>query len=174
MANEQQRASEALSVAIQLEKDGMAFYEQASLKTASTFGKRMFLSLVEDERRHIEWLNEACAGTTPLPDGEAGAVFRGKITTIFREATEDLHKRLDSDPDDVEAVKIAMDFEQRGYKFYEQAAADATDEGEAALFRLLAVEENGHWTILEDTYTYLTDPAQWDIRANPPLLDGGA
>ena len=171
MADEQAKGSEALAVAIQLETDGMKFYEEASGKTSNPFGKRMFLSLVEDERRHLKMLHDIAKDIAPMGQCDAGAVFKGKITTIFKEVTDNLQKRIEADPDDVEAVKIAMEFEGKGYKFYEKSAAEATDPNEKKLFDILAVEENGHWTILEDTYTYLTAPEQWDIRENPPLLD---
>ncbi len=171
MADEQAKRSEALAVAIQLETDGMKFYEEASGKTTKPFGKRMFLSLVEDERRHLKMLHDIAKEIAPMDECDAGAVFKGTIKTIFKEVTDNLQTRLEADPDDVEAVKIAMEFEEKGYKFYEKAAGEATDANEKKLFDILAVEENGHWTILEDTYTYLTAPEQWDIRENPPLLD---
>jgi len=173
MAEHKPEKSEALAVAIQLETDGMEFYEAAAQKTSCPFGQRMFLSLVEDERRHLKLLHEIAEGTAPIDVCSKGQVFKGKIATVFKDVTEDQKKRLDADPDEVEAIRIAMEMEEKGYKFYESAAAEATDENEKELFRVLAVEENGHWTILEDTYTYLTNPSVWDIRANPPLLDGG-
>lgn len=165
--------SEAVRVALQTEQDGLKLYEEVAQKTSSPFGKRMFLSLAEDERSHIAMLNDLLRGAKPIAPDAAGAVFKGKITTIFKEATDNLHKRLESDPDDVEAVKIAMQFEEKGYKFYDEAAKESKDEAEGELFRRLAVWENDHWTILEDTYTYLTDPELWHTRDNPPLLDGG-
>ena len=171
MADDQAKGSEAVAVAIQLETDGMKFYEGASGKTADPFGKRMFLSLVEDEKRHLKLLHDIAKDIPPMDECDAGAVFKGAVRTIFKEVTDNLQKRLEADPDDVEAVKIAMEFEEKGYKFYEKAAQEATDENEKKLFDVLAVEENGHWAILEDTYTYLTAPEQWDIRENPPLLD---
>ena len=173
MTDEKATGSEAVRVAIQLETDGMAFYEEAAKKTSNEFGKGMFLSLVEEEKRHLQILNEVCKGQAPAPDEQAGVVFKGKITTIFKDVTEDLKKKLESGPDDAEAVKIAMDLEEKGYKFYEKAGEEAVGEAEKTLFKRLAIEENGHWTLLEDTYVYLTDPEQWDLRANPPLLDGG-
>jgi len=173
MGEAKARGSEAIRVAIQLEKDGMAFYGQAADKTTNEFGKRMFRQLVREEERHLEILNEICTGADALPDEQAGDVFKGHVTTIFKQLTDDVKKRLQADPSDVEALKIAMGMEAKGYQFYEDAAKQATEDSEKELFKRLAIEENGHWLILEDTYTYFTDHEKWDIRANPPILDGG-
>ena len=165
--------SEAARVAIQTERDGLKLYEQAAQRTSSAFGKRMFLSLAEDERSHVAMLNDLLQGAKPIAPDAAGAVFRGKIKTVFMEVTDSLKKRLESEPDHVEAVKTAMDFEEQSCKFYENAAIESRDEVERELFRKLAEWEHGHWAILEDTHIYFTDPELWNSRDNPPLLDGG-
>jgi len=161
-------------MAIQMEKDGIAFYTKASRKTQNAFGQRMFQSLVEDEKVHLKLLDEILAGQKPVkPKRPAGPGFRTRASSIFREVTGNVKKKLDSNPSDVEAVKIAMDMEDRGFKHYDLHAKTAADPARKALFARLAREESDHWTILEDTHLYLTDPTTWHYRQNPPLLDGG-
>ena len=50
--------SKAIKTAIKLEEDGVDFYQKASEKTSHPFGKRMFLSFAEDEKRHLSVLKE--------------------------------------------------------------------------------------------------------------------
>ena len=164
--------SEALQIGIQTETDGMAFYSQAASKCSNPLGKRMFESLVRDERNHLAWLHDVAKGVIPKDDCVPGEVFKGEAKTIFKEVTDDLKKRIEAGPDDIEAVKIAMEMEEKAYRFYVKAATEATGEAEKKLFQKLAVEENAHWLMLEDTHLYMTAPEIWDIKNNPPQLEG--
>ncbi len=163
--------SEALQVGIQTEEDGMAFYSKAAESCETPFGKRMFESLVQDERNHLAWLHDIAKGIAPKDDCTPGEVFKGQVQSVFKEATDNMTKRIEAGPDDVEAVRIAMEMEEKAYHFYVDAAKQATDEAEKKLFQRLAAEENVHWMMLEDTHLYLTAPEIWDIKNNPPLLD---
>lgn len=60
-----------------------------------------------------------------------------------------------------EALAIAVQMEQEGQAFCAGAAEK------------IALEENEHSRILDDTLLYLTDPAQWQIKEEKPLIDGG-
>jgi rubrerythrin len=174
MAKTKVGKSDPVAVAIQMERDGMDFYTKASEQTKDPFGKRMFLSLVSDEKEHLKLLSDLLVGHKPAkPKSPEGPGFRARVSTIFKEATKNVKKKLAANPSDVEAVRIAMEMEERGFKFYDSRAKKVTDPSEKALFARLAKEENDHWTILEDTHLYMTDPTTWHYRENPPLLDGG-
>ena len=166
------KGSEALHVAIQTETDGMEFYGKAAAACENPLGKRMFESLVQDERNHLAWLHDVAKGVSPKDDCVPGEVFKGQVKTIFKEVTDDVKKRIEAGPDDIEAVKIAMEMEQKAYRFYVDAAGKATGDAEKKLYQKLAVEENAHWLMLEDAHLYLTAPEIWDIKNNPPLLEG--
>ncbi len=58
---------------------------------------------------------------------------------------------------DVQAVKIAMDLEQKGFGFYSGLASKATDPKEKAFYRRLANEEKRHLQILEETWNTLME-----------------
>ena len=48
----------------------------------------------------------------------------------------------------MDAVKVALDFEAKGYEFYRKAAVDATDDKEKKLFSALADEEQEHYSVI--------------------------
>ena len=56
------REMKAIEIAIHLEKDSIKFYTEASEKTDNQVGKSMFLSIVEDEKRHLETLSQIFKG----------------------------------------------------------------------------------------------------------------
>ena len=53
MSNLSPAAVDAIKMAIQLEKDGRAFFEEAAQKTENQLGKKMFEKLAKDEIDHL-------------------------------------------------------------------------------------------------------------------------
>ena len=78
----------------------------------------------------------------------------------------------ESDGDDLEAVKIAIEFEKKGEEFYTRLADGAKDKAEKRFFSLLASMEREHMLSLEDTFEYFTDPHGWMERKGGRHLDG--
>ena len=113
--SDQVKVSEALGVAVEMEKKGVAFYQAAAQKMAHPFAKRMFLSIAEDEKRHERIFREmaAKAGTPPADMeemNEEGPIRR--IQAIFRElrrVTEDLRP----DDDQIKALDVALGMEEQ-------------------------------------------------------------
>ena len=75
--------------------------------------------------------------------------------------------------DEIEALKIGMEMETRGYKLYKEAAREAGTTEERKLLERLASEENQHYTMLQNTHTYLEHTGEWFIWEERGLLDGG-
>ena len=173
---EQDKRSEALGIAIQMERQGMEFYRKASESTVHPFAKKMFLSLVEDEKRHekiFQQMAEA-AGVRPTALDEMdkeGSLKR--ISAIFRETALQLKEELRPDDDDIKAIDIAKDLERKAYDFYTATAKQMSDTVERTAFERIAAQENEHWRTLDDTKLYLTNPAEWHIEEEKPLIDGG-
>jgi rubrerythrin len=57
--------------------------------------------------------------------------------------------------DDLQAVRLAMDLEQRGFQFYLSLAAKAVDSREREFYQRLAQEEKRHLQTLEETWDAL-------------------
>lgn len=173
---EQDKRSEALGIAVRMERQGMELYRKASERTVHPFAKKMFLSLVEDEKRHEEIFQRMAeaAGVRPSAVDEMdkeGPLER--ISAIFRETALQLNEELRPDDDDIKVMDIAKDLERKAYDFYTAAAKQMSDALEKTAFERIAAEENEHWRILDDTKLYLTNPAEWHIKEERPLIDGG-
>ena len=170
------KRSEALGAAINMEKEGMAFYRQAAEKMADPLAKKMFLSLVEDERRHAEIFQQMAdqAGVRPTAVEELDKESPlQRVRTIFHDAAKQVREDLSPDDDQVKVIDIAKDMEQKAYDFYTATAKECDDPTEKDILGKIAAQENEHWRILDDTKLYLTNQAEWNIKEEKPVIDGG-
>ena len=95
------------------------------------------------------------------------------LDPLFTEAGEEARKRTDSDPSDTEAMKIAMDFEKKGYDLYKEAGQKATGAMEKAAFEHLTLMEKHHYELLQETFNYLNDTENWFQQNEGWMFDGG-
>ena len=161
--------SKAVETAVKMETDAMKFYHEASQRTSHPFAKRMFEGFIKDENRHLKMLNEILKGL----DLKIEKVRpKSEIKTVFSELKEQMMNRISASTDEMEAVKVALDFEEKGYEFYRKAAVDAPDDKEKKLFSALADEEQEHYAILQNTYSFLKDTGDWFMWEEQGILEG--
>ena len=176
MVTERDKTLEVLQIAIQMEMDGKAHYLKASRESSNELGKKLLQSLAAEEDIHrqkfIEIYNairdkKAWPATDFRPDDGK------KLRTIFASATDKMGSNVKALTTELDAVKMAMDMENKSYDFYENQSRTATYNEERAFYKTLAAQEKGHHLILLDYYEYLKDPAGWFVRTEHPSLDGG-
>ena len=165
---------EALKLALTNEEKERDFYLGHARRTRDKLGKQMFESIAADEDMHYRRLLELhkkLEERSKWPEG-----FSIDISTRVIEALGRLSKEAttspESDDDDVNAVKIAIEFEQKGEEFYTKLAEQAKDKAEKRFFSLLSSMEREHRLSLEDTLEYFTDPQGWLERKGGRHLDG--
>jgi rubrerythrin len=162
-----------LKFAMQTEKDGMEFYAEAAKNSSQALGRNLFLSLVEDERTHYEWLEtllegaEATGAATPQEEAKA------RFETVFTEARDEAGGGVKGCDSDLEAIEKAKGLEQKGYAFYKKAAAESPNAAVRELCEKLAAWEKVHYQLLENTRHYLSDPRDWFTWEERPMLDDG-
>jgi rubrerythrin len=144
---------------------GKRFYTQAAERTKDETGQRIFQSLCDEEERHLELLMGQYAAVSKDKDwvsvDEAMALAESvEATDIFPEAQE-AECLIPEEASDVEALEMAMDFERRGYNLYTQAAEDAANPEERAMWEFLAKAENKHYVFLEESHSYLVNEGKW-------------
>ncbi|MBN1862542.1 MAG: ferritin family protein [Dehalococcoidales bacterium] len=174
MPAEQDRTLEALQVAIQMEIDGKEFYLKASRESGNEMGKKLLASLAAEEDLHRQTFEEIYRSlkdkkgwpeTRLESDGGAG------LRTIFARATAD--SGVKAQASELDAVKTAMDMENKTYDYYQAQSQTASYGGEKEFYRALMAQERGHYLVLLDYYEYLKDPAGWFVQQEHPSLDGG-
>lgn len=158
-----------IAIAIQTEKDGIKFYEKAAKKTSHPFGKQMFLSFIEDEKRHLEILEQISKELNVPFDTDYSP--RERIKTIFKQVSDQVTEHIAPTTDETEAITIALDIENEGYKFYKKQAETHTEH--AAVFDRLAKEESEHIFVLQNLSDYLGDTGHWFMYEEHQMVDGG-
>jgi len=159
----------AMETAIRMETDAIQFYTEAAEKTTHPAGKKMFETIAEDERKHLETVSRLLKEMDLPP---AGPGDTGSITTVFETLKDAMMEKVAATEDELEAFKIAMRMEKEGLEYYEKASSEAASEQEKALFERLAEEEQSHYRIFSNTYSFLNDTGNWFMWEERSIVEG--
>jgi rubrerythrin len=161
---------DAVETAIKMETDAIDFYTKAASKTKHPVGKKMFLTITEDEKRHLEMLSQIFKGLGI----EVKDVSPMKmVKTVFETMKDKMIERVEATSDELEAFKIAMEMEKEGIEFYKRSASDVKKEKEKVLFERLIKEEEQHYNIFANTYFFLSNTGNWFMWEEHGIVDGG-
>ena len=164
MSSKTEERIKALEVALNNESRERDFYLKHKERTVNPVGKLMFASIASDEDEHYQRILELhkrltqegkWPGTVPLK------VKGTEVKAILQNLVDSVDTASKADTDDMEAVKIAVDFETKGEIFYSNLGKSVEDPIEKKFYELLASIEREHRLSLEDTYEYFKDPAGW-------------
>jgi rubrerythrin len=166
----------ALEVALNNELREYEFYKTHARRTNNPVGKAMFDQIAAEEREHHErlkqlharWVNDKkWPETVPLKveNTLVGDILKNVLNKV---ATEPAW----GDADDLQAVRMAIDFEEQGAAYYARLRDIVSDAREKAFFDLMANIEHEHYVSLKETEEYFVDPAGWFMRTEKTGLDG--
>lgn len=159
----------AIEIAIKMEADAIKFYKEAADKTKNSVGKKMFLTVREDEKRHLNMLTQIFKGL----DVKASDVSPMKnIKTVFESMKNEMIKKVEATQNELEAFKIASQMEKEGIEFYMKALSEAKTEKEKALFDRLIKEEEQHYSIFANSYSFLSDTGNWFMWEEHSIVEG--
>lgn len=159
----------AIEIATRMETDAIKFYKEASEKTSHPVGKQMFLSIVEDEKRHLQMLSDLLKG---LSIKIADTHPMQNIKTVFEDMKDKMMQRISASNDDLEAFKIAMEMEAEGKNFYIKHMDSLNTDAEKNLFKTLAQEEEEHFKVFSNTYNFLKDTGNWFMWEERSVIEG--
>ena len=95
------------------------------------------------------------------------------IKTIFETMKDQMQTRIKATSSELEAFKIAMQMEKEGIEFYKKFASEAQKEQEKKLFERLAKEEEQHFAIFSNTFSFLDDTGNWFMWEEHSIVEGG-
>ena len=170
-------ALSALREAVRNELDGKAMYLQAAERTRDELGKSMFRSFAKEEDQHIHILQVQYAEVSESGDwvdlDAARKAPRDPKLILFPQEEGEVKQIVPEGTSDLEALKIAMDFEQRAVRLYEKAAADSANPTSQSFYRELAEWEGTHYRILDNSYDYLANKGEWYFQElEMPMYEG--
>jgi len=160
----------ALEIALKMETDAIAFYTEAARKTKYPAGKKMFQTITEDEKRHLEMIAQIIKGLQ-LTAKDVSPMKN--VKTVFEAMKSEMMHKVEVTADELEAFKIAMDMEKEGVEFYKKTLASAKKEKEKELLARLIKEEEQHYAIFANTYQFLENTGSWFMWQEYSIVDGG-
>jgi rubrerythrin len=177
MSNDVTKCIEILGDAIAFEEEGIRFFSEKAETTGSAMEQKIFRSLAKDEQGHRAYLiglrDELIKTHNLSPLAASGHDHERTSRQIFESALEGVKDPYEYVPEDLEILKGAMEVERKGYHMYAKAAASVDSPDAKKLFSHLAVEEQGHYDLLKNTYEYIRDPEAWHEYEEGGMLDGG-
>lgn len=159
------KAVEILSQALKLEQEGREFYLKAAEETLNEKGRAMFLSLADDERMHAEMVLRQLHSL----EGGGSYVLLPVLSVrpidleakIFPPERAEIEKRIGLDPNELDALHVALENEMRSYDLYRAAAKATEDEAGRRLYEWLTNAELTHFNLLMNNYEALVALGGW-------------
>jgi len=162
----QNAALKALQQAIQIEREGLEFYNQAAEWTTDPRGKGMFRSLARDEELHLrivqrqhQSFSESGGWITSDELGEVEVDLDQPL--LFPAGWEGLKQAIRPDASDREALLFALEIEHRNYELYREAALETEDPRGRDIYQHLAGAEQNHFNLVMLNYEHLTTVGHW-------------
>ena len=159
----------AVEMAIKMKKDAIKFYGDAAERCDHPAGKRMFLVILEDEKQHLESLNQMIndmnidmSALSPIEN----------IKTSLETLKDQMRESTACSLDEMEAFKMAMDMERECIDFYKKQAEESKDKTEKAFFEKLLREEEEHFRVFSNTHSYLDDTGNWFMWDDHSIVEG--
>ena len=156
--------------AVQLEKDGQAFYLDAAKKAQSELTRKMFTSLADDEVDHIAWIQKMVPGVDTST--EANRHLYARLSHIFADVPEGKLRQIAASGDDVAAIHTAMGVEKKAVDAYAKWEAEAEEPDVKNLCNVLVGVERFHIQVLTNTLEYLERPADWFMQEEQWNFEG--
>ncbi len=152
------RSASALTRALRLEVAGRKYYAAAAVKCADPFAKAIFEFLAKMEEGHIRDIG---AIAKALSDGGAfpavSTAPHDARMRMFDRETARIRKETVISGDSAAAMRKALGMEAEGREMYLRASRDASHPQERKFFKLLAAEEDKHFSIIYEYLDYLED-----------------
>ncbi|MFO7578503.1 MAG: ferritin family protein [Pelovirga sp.] len=143
--------------AMELEQNGVEFYEKLSRAVEHDGVRKIFLWLAEDERKHYEIFRQLKARETPEKMADSRVLEEAR--DLFDRVLIDERSRSDLTTN-LEAYRLAMSAEQESIDLYRRALEEQDDPVVKQVLNRILVEERKHFNVLENIYDFVNKPNQ--------------
>ena len=164
---------QSLQTAIEMEREGKAFFLKAASGAENVIVKRMFEELARQEDFHIErvlLIYEQMKNEKPLKEWVTTVAGTGQLDKVFQESLQD---KAQASENDLTALHFGLEIEDKSIKYYEGLAGHTADSYEKRFYLTLSHEERDHYLRIMDSIEYLSDPTGWFYTKQRSMVDGG-
>jgi len=153
---------EAIQTAIQMEKDGYAFYQKAAAQTGSAMGAQIFESIARDELVHLETFKKMFEDKLGAEEFDA-LVDASRKYTQLPVFPKDLEQAAGANPevDELDALNIAMGAEKEAIDHYGKIRDRCSDDEVCRIIDQIIDQEKSHYRILEGEFSHLKATGFW-------------
>ncbi len=149
-------ARDALKIAMETEKRGVSFYHTASERASSPSTKKTFLTMLEDEKRHLSELKkrweELIGSNQDVLKAPVFLHFDYEALKRIFPSREEVKGKMKTDLSATEALRLAMNMEMEAYNFFQQYAQRFNDSKGRDIFLKFAAEEQEHYSLIKEEY----------------------
>lgn len=157
-----EKTLQIIKTAMKMEAEGEEYYKAAAEKTKDLKGKAFFLVLAKDEKEHKKLFSDIYLSLNEekkwMPPKTPLTKRRVSPSSIFDKKEVGGMK---GDPDDINALLVAIEKEKKTIDFYRNAMDEIEDEDAKRLLLELIDIEEGHLNILNGELNALTDSGYW-------------
>ena len=165
----------SIELAINNEKEEMAFYTGEAERSSNPVAKALFKTLAAEEEEHmtrISALHKRLVSDGAWPKDVPIEVSGTNVKAALSDFRRELSTTSAHDDDDIAALKKSIESERGAAKLYGDLADACTNPKEVNFFRFLSEIENEHMASLKDSLAYLEDPEAWMMQHGRAGLDG--
>jgi rubrerythrin len=153
--------------AMQMEKDGEAYYRQLAGKCHIQGLKKILNMLADDEVGHYNTFEKLKKGI----DAEVpGSMVLENAKNLFQDIKE-TETGFDFDVSEIELYNKAIEIEKKSEDFYREKANEAEQPGLKFILLNIAEDEKKHRFLLKNTVEFLSRPKTWIENAEFHHLD---
>lgn len=145
-----------IDYALQMEKDGEAYYRDLAAKAGNAGIKQIFDILADAEAEHYETFLQI-KKSQPVTGGEGDHISR--IKNLFTEMKAQGDQDIQTEQ--IAAYTKAVEVEKKSQEIYQQKADEISDPEQKVICLKIADEERKHQVILENLIEFLQHPSTW-------------
>lgn len=154
-------ARDALRIAMETEQRGVNFYKTAAETVAHDSTRKTFLAMLEDEKSHLEGLQEEwdrlIKGNKKVLNAPVFLHFDYDALKEIFPSREEVKRKLHENLTEEEAFKLAMKMEKEAHNFFREYAERFNDTRGRDVFLRFAEEEEEHYSLIKEAYDALLD-----------------
>lgn len=143
--------------AIQMEKDGEAYYTKQANLNKGTSLHTVCMMLATEEKKHAEILSNKLNNLSyELKESDTYAEAKNIFANV-----SDFKKEAKGLPSQLDFYNLALENEQKSIDLYKESLSKAQNDDEKALYKFLLKEEKDHFEIIDELVKLLTHAEQW-------------
>ena len=146
-----------LDFALEKEQMSLDFYNQLAQKTSGKGLHNIFVLLVAEEQKHYDAIKNL---KEKVPAGLAQTDILNNAIMTFGDIRDSIDN-FDFDISELDLYKKAVEVEGKALNFYLEKVDQVEGQSQKDIFRVLAMEEKKHYTLIDNIVDFVSRPKDW-------------